>query len=105
MRKITKIWKCKNGEKIRICDMTDNHLNNTINFMERIAKNNRNSELKAAYSVSCMLQGDMASFCCENDIESMEEDPDGEAFLHPLYDDLIKEQHRRKYNKFLKERV
>jgi hypothetical protein len=37
----------------------------------------------------------MASYHIENDIDSMEEDVDGERFLHPLYDDLYQEKNRR----------
>ncbi|MCK5612576.1 hypothetical protein KAR91_62470 [Candidatus Pacearchaeota archaeon] len=33
--KQTKLWKTRAGTKIRICDMTDKHLNNTIKMMFR----------------------------------------------------------------------
>ena len=35
IRKQTKLWKTRAGTKIRVCDMTDKHLNNTIKMMFR----------------------------------------------------------------------
>lgn len=35
MRKQTKLWTTATGERIRICDMADEHLLNTINFLRR----------------------------------------------------------------------
>jgi hypothetical protein len=84
--------------------MSDSHLDNTIKMLERTAKRNRDGELAAAYSCSSMFSEDsMASFYCEQEIDSMEEDYDGERFLHPLYEDLVFEQARRKYNNLIEE--
>ena len=41
MRKVTKKWTTKDGSKIRICDMSDKHLLNTIRFIRRVAKASR----------------------------------------------------------------
>lgn len=38
MRKQTKIWETKNGEKTRICDMSDGHLINTLKLLRRSGK-------------------------------------------------------------------
>ena len=31
--KQTGIWTCRDGTEIRICDMSDNHLRNTVNLL------------------------------------------------------------------------
>ena len=75
--------------------MTDSHLANTIALLERAAPQNRQRILATAYSASSMLQGEMASYYAEQDIDRLETMGD-EEFLHPLYDDLVREQDRRK---------
>lgn len=95
MRKITTIWKCKNGTKVRICDMTDSHLVNTINMLERFAKNKVSQELSCAFSVEPFLTGDIAIFTIENNIDNLMEDDSYERFLPPIYNKLLEEQTRR----------
>jgi hypothetical protein len=96
IQKVTKIWTTKNGGKIRICDMTDSHLNNTIAMIERKAENTF-LEVMSSYP---SFGGEMAQYYAEQEWESManqgEIDPNE---ISSLYDDLIREQNRRSLEK------
>ena len=59
MRKQTKKWKTKFGEKIRICDMSDNHLLNAIRYLERFAKN-QDKYIMSQFDCGCPFQGEEA---------------------------------------------
>ncbi len=96
-RKQTVVWTCKDGRKVRLCDMDDRHLLNCIAMLERKAAAHLASEISAAYSCLCMMGGEMAQFYCEQDIERMET-TDPIEFLAdtvPIYEHLIAEKERR----------
>ena len=78
-----KVWTTKDGQKILIEEMTDQHLLNTIAFLERVHQ----EEIAAAWSCLSTLRGEMAQFYCENDIDKLE----SEESNHPQYDDLVEE--------------
>ena len=43
MRKVTKKWTCKDGSKVRICDMSDTHLVNAYKYLDRFIDLNNQS--------------------------------------------------------------
>jgi hypothetical protein len=93
----TAVWTCKDGRIVRICDMEDRHLLNTISMLERKATAILASEISAAYSCLAMMHGEMAQFYCELDIYRMEETAPDE-FLEatvPIYQKLLAEKKRR----------
>ena len=89
--KHTKKWPTKTGKKIRICDMTDTHLINTINMIERRAKQETDNALSAAYRAEMFLTGEMALMSIENEIRHLEEEGLPPDELCPLYKDLVEE--------------
>jgi len=82
-----KIWTCKDGREIKIRDMDDRHLANTIRFLEK-------SHAVALNSDPPMFQGEMAQFFA--DIEYSALMHSGVQDLFPIYDDLVEEQERRR---------
>lgn len=90
MRKITTKWTCKDGTRVRICDMSDTHLLNTIRMLRRADR----AELNSAYSVEMTLQGEIAQDCIARDIRDMEENPLEDRL--PIYDLLTRDAERRK---------
>ena len=84
----TKKWTKKDGTKIRIKDMDDKHLVNTIRMLLR----NNDNYIADAMMGLCSLQGEMACYYAEQEMDRMLE----EDCIHPLYDDLVEEAERRK---------
>jgi len=83
-----KLWKCKDGTKIQIRDMTDSHLINSIKLMERTA-------LEFARSVPYpMFQGEMAQYYAEREFENLQDDPLS-TLEGTIYDDLCEEAFKR----------
>jgi len=94
-RKQTKRWTQKNGKKIRICDMDDQHLRNSIKMLRRKA-------IKMRDGVSYpMFNGDIAQFHAEQGYDNMMEMDDEELAdeFCPIHEYLMFEYRRRKLSK------
>lgn len=84
----TKKWTTKEGVKIRIKDMTDGHLVNTIRMLERVHASN----IEMAMWEYATVQGEMAQYYMEQAIDEMFK----ESCDHPLYGDMVEEAEKRK---------
>lgn len=96
-----KVWTTRDGRRIPIVAMEDRHLVNTIKYLYRLAAVSLAAELAAGYSVLGTLNGDMAQFCCEQDLDRMQ-DTEEEEWLEsqcPQWPALIKELNRRGLDK------
>jgi len=68
-------WQTKDGRIIKVKDMSDDHIKNTIRMLERV-QIHRSGE---GYSFLNFLKGEMAIECCEREIQQEED----------FYDELI----------------
>jgi hypothetical protein len=90
-KKQTKKWKQRNGIKIRICDMSNSHLKNTIKFLEKCAALQMEISLLQGYKLLNSLNGEMAIWSIENQIENMS----SSDFLPEIYYNMQKDLLRR----------
>lgn len=86
----TKVWLQKDGTKIRLKDMSDQHIINTVAMLERNAKKIYSAEIDACMSMS--FNGEQAQMEQERFLSQAE----WEDYLPPIYDDLQEEAQRRK---------
>lgn len=96
-RKQTKIWKTKDGRKIRICDMTDRHLINTIKMLEQIAQAKHVQALFNVMRAQNVVGGDGALLALESEERILSDEGAWVRFLPSIYENLIIEHRRRGY--------
>lgn len=94
-RKQTKLWTTKDGRRIRICDMNDNHLSNTIAMLEHLRPALECEFINEAESMLCCLQGEMAIYSVEREVDRVISHGLFPREIHPLYPNLLLDQERR----------
>ena len=96
MKKQTKIWKTKDGRKIRICDMTDQHLLNSIKLLIRAGERVKTEVLNYYPS----FNGEMAQMEVDRQLDMIiEMDPvDFAESEYPILTYLLFDAERRKLN-------
>lgn len=91
------IWETKDGKRIKIKDMEDSHLVNTIKFLRRVAEHEIKSNQKAFLGFG-YPQGEMAQDAYDQEErywnEITEDELIGEHF--PCFDNMIEEGKKRK---------
>jgi len=91
-----KTWKTREGAVMRIKDMGDSHLVNTIKYLERHATNMRLNQASDMFRYAATAP-DGAAMCAESGAEQLLEMSD-EEFLseYPKYKGLVREAKKRK---------
>lgn len=95
IRRQTKLWTTKSGNRIRICDMDNSHLDNTIKLLNRVAEIETTKAINEGESLLCCLQGEMAVYSVESEIDRLMQCGLDPSEINPLYDNLILERNRR----------
>lgn len=93
------IWVTATGERIRVRDMEDRHLLNTINMLKRYAILNYFEAISAGYFCLGFMRGEMAILSVEQDLRALEEDTHPEDLLEeefPIFATMLAEAKRRK---------
>jgi hypothetical protein len=88
-------WFQRDGTPIKIKDMSDSHLYNTIKMLERLFKQ-YSINLGEIWAIGSMLQGEMAQMAFEEDFDRLLEEEVSIDRRFPSYPYLIKEAKRRK---------
>jgi hypothetical protein len=90
-------WTTRDGTRIKIKDMSDSHLINTIRMLERMAPQLHWRAIGNVESALCFVQGEMAEFTLDNESNRLSSMTHNE-FLEYYVDEyipLIDEAERR----------
>ena len=94
IRKQTKKWKMLSGQKIRICDMDNAHLENTINLLQRYAEGENTRAVVGMLSIP-PLSGEIAQEEFNKDLEWTLKST-WKYYVPEIYESLVLEKERRR---------
>lgn len=92
-RKQTKLWTTKDSSKLRICDMSDEHLLNTIRMLQRFGETQR-INATVFYTTCLGPQGEMAQDCFNQEFDTVLEST-FEDYVPEIYRNLVEDAERR----------
>jgi len=103
MRKCTKLWKTKNGYKVRVCDMSDGHLDNTIAYLKRFGQAVYDALVsKAGHAADFFCGGgEMAQMMCEDYEGYLLSEESWEDHVPDIYWDMKSEKERRELHTYI----
>jgi len=90
----TKQWTTKDKRTLRVCDMDDIHLMNTIKFLERTCKKRLVYDLALAEWALDFVTGDIATYTAERHADSLS-DVTLNDYLPAIYFDMVEEAEQR----------
>lgn len=94
MRKVTKVWTTKDGTKVRICDMSDAHIMNSMRMLARMAATKRHIAISEAEFIGLLSTAEIASSYAEIYCEGIANSSIAD-YLPSLYWDLRDDAIRR----------
>ena len=89
------MWKTATGRKVKIVDMTDYHLRNTIKMLEQYAKHMEAQAIQAGEEMLAGLHGEIATQMVEDDLDKLYSEGLDPADITPAYEKLVAEADRR----------
>lgn len=101
IRKQTKKWKTKDGRKLRICDMENDHLLNAMKFLVRAAELTR-KKLVVSFLTAPYPTSDGAEMAYDREMDALA-DATWEDFTDPIFETMILEGLRRELHKEVEE--
>lgn len=91
IRKQTAVWTTREGQRLRLCDMADSHLLNTLRFLKRAV---HAQEVALVLSAPAM-NGEQAQYAQDQAFdEVMCEPEEHECAMPPIYDKMLVEAKR-----------
>lgn len=96
----TGVWKTRDGSEIRIKDMGDRHLINSIRMLERNVDKARQTLIDSAESILTTMNGEMAQYAIESGIRDLESGEVDIEEVFPVYEELTEEAELRRLKWF-----